>query len=198
MTTVPTGAGEGGDLARALIAHLTRSGATVAAAESLTGGLVCAALTDVAGASAVVRGGVVAYSSEVKVALLGVDADLLAQSGAVDATVAEQMACGVRDRLSAGYGLATTGVAGPDPADGKPVGTVFVAVAGPHTTRVRALALAGSREQIRRRSVEAVLGLLAEAVDLGLEAGAVDAAGAADPAQRGVGKNAGGGEVEPA
>ena len=143
-----------------LVSRLTGRGETVASAESLTGGLVAAALTDVPGSSAVVRGGVVAYSSEVKAGVLGVDAGLLATVGAVDATVAEQMACGVRDRLGATYGLATTGVAGPDPSEGKAVGTVFVAVAGPRTTRVRSLLLDGDRPAIRRQSVAAVLELL--------------------------------------
>ena len=145
-----------------LVARLTARGQTVATAESLTGGMVAAALTDVPGASAVVRGGVVAYSSDVKRDVLGVDAGRLAEVGAVDADVAEQMACGVRDRLGATYGLATTGVAGPDAAEGRPVGTVFVAVAGPQTTRVQALQLTGGRARIRAGSVAAVLDLLAQ------------------------------------
>ncbi len=155
-----------GSLAEVLVAGLTARRQTVATAESLTGGLVAAALTDVPGSSAAVRGGVVAYLHEVKVSLLGVDAGLLAGRGAVDPQVAEQMASGVRDRLGATYGLATTGVAGPDPSDGKPVGTVFVAVAGPRTSRVQALRLSGSRSEIRADSVQAVLVLLAQALDL--------------------------------
>ena len=145
-----------------LVSRLTSRRETVSTAESLTGGLVAAALTDVPGSSAVVRGGVVAYTSEIKSGVVGVDAGLLAASGAVDAMVAEQMACGVRDRLRSTFGLATTGVAGPDPSEGKPVGTVFVAVAGPHTTRVQALKLVGDRAAIRRQSVAAVLELLAQ------------------------------------
>jgi nicotinamide-nucleotide amidase len=150
----------------ALVAELTARSRTVATAESLTGGLVSAALTGVPGASVVVRGGVVAYSTDVKASVLGVDADLLARAGAVDASVAEQMAAGVRARLAADYGLATTGVAGPDPAEGKPVGRVFVAVAGPTTSRVRALELTGGREAIRAQAVLAVLRLLGEMLDL--------------------------------
>ena len=149
-------------LAADLVARLTAAGQTVAVAESLTGGLVSAALTGVAGASVVVRGGVLAYASDLKAAVLGVDAALLAQVGAVDAAVAEQMAAGVRSLMGATYGLATTGVAGPDPADGKPVGTVYVALVGPGSCRVKALALAGDREGIRAQSVLAVLMLLAE------------------------------------
>jgi nicotinamide-nucleotide amidase len=149
-------------LAADLVARLTAAGQTLAVAESLTGGLVSAALTEAAGASVVVRGGVVAYASDLKTHLLGVDQALLAQVGSVDAVVAEQMAAGVRSLIGATYGLATTGVAGPDPVDGNPVGTVFVAVVGPGCSRVNALALSGDRTGIRAQSVLAVLMLLDE------------------------------------
>jgi nicotinamide-nucleotide amidase len=145
-----------------LVARLTATGQTVATAESLTGGLVAARLTDVPGSSAVVRGGVVAYAIDVKAEVLGVDAELLADRGAVDAEVARQMAAGVRARLGSSYGLATTGVAGPGPAEGKPAGTVYVAVAGGQEVRARRLELSGDRAQIRARTVDAVLELLAE------------------------------------
>jgi nicotinamide-nucleotide amidase len=148
-----------------LVARLTAAGQTVAVAESLTGGLVSAALTDVAGASVAVRGGVLAYATDLKAAVLGVDRLLLARAGAVDADVAEEMADGVRSLMGATYGLATTGVAGPDPADGKAVGTVYVAVAGPGSSRVKALRLSGDRACIRAHSVSAVLALLAEELD---------------------------------
>ena len=148
-----------------LVARLTAAGQTVAVAESLTGGLVAAALTEIAGASMVVRGGVLAYATDLKAQVLGVDQVLLAQAGPVDADVAGQMASGVRVLMGATYGLATTGVAGPDQVDGKPVGTVYVAVAGPGSSRVRALSLSGDRAQIRSQSVLAVLALLAEALD---------------------------------
>ncbi|WP_245769394.1 CinA family protein [Streptomyces indicus] len=104
---------------------------TVAVAESLTGGMVAAELTAVPGASKVLRGSVTAYATEIKHSVLGVDGTLLAERGAVDPEVARQMALGVRRLLGADWGIATTGVAGPDPQDGQPVGTVFVAVAGP-------------------------------------------------------------------
>jgi nicotinamide-nucleotide amidase len=119
-------------------------------------------LTDVAGASVVVRGGVLAYATDLKAQVLGVDPVLLAQVGAVDADVAEQMAGGVRSLMGATYGLATTGVAGPDPVDDKPVGMVYVAVVGPGSSRVKALSLSGDRADIRAQSVFAVLALLAE------------------------------------
>jgi nicotinamide-nucleotide amidase len=145
-----------------LVARLSATGQTVAVAESLTGGLVAAALTDIAGASVVVRGGVLAYATDLKAQVLGVDEALLARVGAVDADVAEQMASGVRSLMGATYGLATTGVAGPDEADGKRVGTVFVAVVGPGSSRVKALSLSGDRAAVRAQSVLAVLALLAE------------------------------------
>ncbi|MEP6797184.1 MAG: nicotinamide-nucleotide amidohydrolase family protein, partial [Lapillicoccus sp.] len=134
-------------------------GETVACAESLTGGLVVARLVDVPGASAAVRGGVVAYATDLKASLLGVDADLLAAHGAVDGEVARQMATGVCARLVSDWGLATTGVAGPDPQDGMPVGTVFVAVAGPPGVVVERLALSGDRQDVRRAAVDQVLDL---------------------------------------
>lgn len=147
--------------AATVVPDLVARGLTVGTAESLTGGLVAAALTSVPGASAVVRGGVVAYASDVKAAVLGVDPALLAAEGAVCAPVAEQLAEGVRRVLRCDVGLATTGVAGPDPADGRAVGTVFVAAAGPWGILVEEHALSGDREQVRAASVEAVLRLLA-------------------------------------
>ena len=145
-----------------LVTRLAFAGHTVAVAESLTGGLVASALTDIPGASVVVRGGVLAYSTDLKAQVLGVDEGLLARVGAVDADVAEQMARGVRSLMGSTYGLATTGVAGPDKVDGKPVGTVYVAVVGPDSSRVKALSLSGDRGDIRAHSVLAVLTLLAE------------------------------------
>jgi nicotinamide-nucleotide amidase len=141
----------------------------VAVAESLTGGLVAAAFTDVSGASLVLRGGVVAYATDVKARVLDVDEVLLARAGSVDAEVAEQMAAGVRSLMGATYGLSTTGVAGPDPVDDKAVGTVYVAVVGPGASRVKALDLAGDRSGIRAQSVRAVLELLEEELDVAEE-----------------------------
>ncbi len=147
---------------------LTVNGGTLAVAESLTGGLVAADLTAVPGASKVFRGSVTAYATELKHRLLGVDATLLAERGAVDPQVAAQMAAGVRRALGADWGIATTGVAGPDPQDGQDVGTVFVAVAGPPGAgsasagggKVRRLRLNGDRAEIRMESVRSVLALL--------------------------------------
>lgn len=143
-----------------LIAALKRRGETLAVAESLTGGLLAAALVDVPGASAVFRGGVVAYATDLKARLLGVPADLLAERGAVDPDVAAALAAGARERCLADWGLATTGVAGPEPQDGKPVGRVYVAVCGPGVTAGREITLSGDRAGIRRASVRAALALL--------------------------------------
>jgi nicotinamide-nucleotide amidase len=147
-----------------LIAELTRRGQTVAAAESLTGGLLCSTLIDGPGASVVVRGGLVVYATDLKSSLAGVPAELLRARGAVDPDVATALARGVRERCGADWGLATTGVAGPDPQDGVGVGTVFVAVAGASGARVRELALSGDRHTIRFGAVTAALELLAEAL----------------------------------
>jgi nicotinamide-nucleotide amidase len=143
---------------------LRRAGMTVGTAESLTGGLVCASLTDVAGASSVVRGAVVAYATPLKSGVLGVDAGLLERGGAVQPEVAGQMARGARQVLGADVGVATTGVAGPDPQDGRPVGTVFVACAWGDDVLVRHLVVDGSRAEIRAATVAACLDLVAAVV----------------------------------
>lgn len=154
-----------GDRVRRLHAALRAAGATVATAESLTGGLLGAALTDPAGSSAGYRGGVVAYATDLKSTLLGVDAAVVTRHGAVHPEVALAMARGVRDRLASTYGVATTGVAGPDPQDGRPPGTVFVAVSGPGGDRVRELDLAGrDRPGVRAATVAGALDLLAAAL----------------------------------
>jgi nicotinamide-nucleotide amidase len=155
---------DAGELARQIVAVLTASGQTVAVAESLTGGLVVAALTSIPGASVVVRGGVVAYATDLKAALLGVPGDLLARQGPVDPQVAAAMAAGVRARLGASYGLSTTGVAGPGPADGKPQGTVFIAVDGPSGPVGSGLQLDGGRQEIREQVVRSILSLLVSAL----------------------------------
>jgi len=146
------------------VADLVARGLTVACAESLTGGLVCATLTSVPGSSATVRGGVVSYATDVKADVLGVDPERLREVGPVDDLVAEQMALGVARLLGADVGLSTTGVAGPGPADGMPAGTVFVAACGPWPGGVasRRLALTGDRAHVRAATVDAVLGLLDE------------------------------------
>ncbi|MBX6372596.1 MAG: nicotinamide-nucleotide amidohydrolase family protein, partial [Acidothermus sp.] len=149
------------DALEAVVHRLLRdAGATVASAESLTGGLLAAALTATPGASETYLGGVIAYASAVKIEELGVPADLIARRGAVDPEVAVAMATGIRKRLGATYGLATTGVAGPTEQDGKPVGSVFVGLVGPSDPVVRELHLHGDRDRIRRQTVLVALDLL--------------------------------------
>ncbi|HUX71951.1 MAG TPA: CinA family protein [Cellulomonadaceae bacterium] len=147
------------DLARTLVEVLVARGLTIAVAESLTGGAVTAALVDVPGASRVLRGGVVAYATDLKATLLGVDPALLAERGAVDPEVARGMALGVRSRLAADVGVATTGVAGPDGQDGQPPGVVHVAALGPGGERVSSVRLAGDRDSVRRSACELALEL---------------------------------------
>ena len=151
-------------------------GLSLAVAESLTGGDVCARLVDIPGASEVVRGGVVAYSNAVKARLLGVDAGELERDGAVTESVAVAMANGVKSALGpaatgADFGLATTGVAGPDPdpATGEPAGLVFLAVSGPNEkVWTKRLQLDGGRSEVRHASVLEALWLLERALDLAL------------------------------
>jgi len=150
-------------LARAVLDGARARGWTLGAAESLTGGLVVATLVDVPGASAVVRGGVVAYATDVKGSVLGVDPALLASRGAVDPGVAAQMATGVRRALGTDVGLATTGVAGPDPQDGHAPGEVYVAVSTPAGDRGRRVDVPGDRPAVRAAAVRAVLELALEA-----------------------------------
>lgn len=148
--------------AAAAVHRLVERRETMATAESLTGGLVAATVVEIPGVSAVYRGGMVVYATELKARLAGVPEALLAERGPVDADVAAALASGARDRCGADWGLATTGVAGPEPQDGNPVGLVYVAVAGPDRVEVRELRLSGNRDAVRTESVTAVLQLLAD------------------------------------
>ncbi|WP_328611444.1 CinA family protein [Amycolatopsis sp. NBC_00345] len=151
--------------AAGLVATLTRRGETVAAAESLTAGLVCATLARISGASAVLRGGLVVYATELKHSLAGVDEALLAARGAVDPEVAAQLAAGARDRCGATWGLGLTGVAGPSGQDGAAPGTVHIGLSGPFGQTVRTLLLSGDRDAVRTASVNAAFTLLEEQLD---------------------------------
>ena len=158
------------ELAPEVVARLTERGLTIAVAESLTGGQLVASLVDVPGASATVVGGVVAYNTALKHSVLGVSADLLASRGAVDPEVARQMATGVRVALAvdgkrADVGIATTGVAGPDPQDGKPVGTVYLGLAIGDRVQSVALSLSGSRRDIQSATVQHALATLLAALN---------------------------------
>jgi len=136
-----------------------RSG-TVAVAESLTGGRLAAALTETPGASAYFRGGVTAYATDAKASVLGVDEALLAAEGAVSVRTAAAMAAGVRQLFGSTWGLATTGVAGPDEQEGKPVGTLHLGLAGPDGTATRSLRLPGDRPRIQAFAVVQALDVL--------------------------------------
>lgn len=149
----------------ALIKMLTEYGLTVATAESLTGGLLAGELVSVPGASLVFNGGIVSYNTELKHTLLGVDEARLAETGPVDPRVAEQMADGTRhacavDGRPADLGLATTGVAGPDPdpRTGQLPGTVYLGIATAFGARSVKLALDGDRHAIRFATVAAAVG----------------------------------------
>ena len=145
---------------------------SLSTAESLTGGLLGAILTNLSGASATYRGGVVVYATDLKATLLGVPASLLAARGPVDPDVAAAMAEGVRDRLSSTWGVALTGVAGPEPQADQPVGKVYLAIAGPGPTSVVERLFPGQRAEIRmaacRDALHGVYERLAEGFTTGL------------------------------
>lgn len=152
------------DRAAEVLERLVARGETLAVAESLTGGLVVAGLVAVPGASRVVRGGVVTYATDLKTTLLGVSEALLAAQGPVHPDVALQMAAGVRVRLGATVGVATTGVAGPGPQDGHAAGTVYVAVATADGSRVARASLEGGRSEVRAAAAALALDLVLEVV----------------------------------
>lgn len=145
-----------------LVATLRERAETVATAESLTGGLVTAALTSVPGSSAVVRGGVVVYATTLKTDLAGVDAAALAEHGPVHPLIAEQLAKGTRIACRASWGIGLTGVAGPDPQNGVEPGVVHLAVSGADGTSVRTIEIDGNRHQVRAGAVRAAFDLLSD------------------------------------
>lgn len=145
-------------------ALLAGRGETVAVAESLTGGLLSATLSQRPGSSATYRGGLVVYATDLKDSLAGVPEALLATHGAVSAETAEALAAGARTRLGATWGLGVTGVAGPSEQEGKPVGTVHVALAGPTGMQVRTMRLPGDRDRVRLLTVTTALDLLRRAL----------------------------------
>ncbi|RYP45272.1 hypothetical protein DL768_008348 [Monosporascus sp. mg162] len=158
------------DIATDVVRLLRSAGESVGVAESLTAGGVMAALTLVPGASATFRGGVVSYATPLKQLLLNVDADLIAREGVIHAEVAAQMAEGARratmfDGIPTTWGIGTTGVAGPDSQDGKPVGTVFIGIASPEGSRAWGpFSFPGSRERVREATVIEALSRLRDAL----------------------------------
>ena len=143
-----------------VVRRLTQAGQTVAVAESLTGGLLGAALTELPGSSAAFRGGVQVYATDLKASLAGVPEQVLAEHGAVSPQTAEALATGVRERLGATWGVGVTGVAGPDEQEGVAVGTVHLAVAGPEGVRAITVRLPGGRPRVRQLAVTTALDLL--------------------------------------
>lgn len=151
--------------AKAVVADAVRCGVTVGTAESLTGGLIAAALTEVPGSSAVVRGGIVSYATEVKSSLLGVSSSVLDEAGVVSVDVARAMAEGAKMRLGCDVAIAVTGIAGPGGAEpGKPVGTVCMAVATPSGTESFEYCFVGNRQEVREQTVLAGLDCIRNAL----------------------------------
>ncbi|KAI1260614.1 putative competence/damage-inducible protein CinA [Xylariaceae sp. FL1019] len=158
------------DIASDVIRLLREANQTVGVAESLTAGGVMAALTSVPGASAAFRGGIVSYATQLKQQLLNVDKDLIAREGVIHADVATQMANGARtatsfDDTPTTWGIGTTGVAGPDSQDGKPVGTVFIGIASPNGGQAFGpFSFPGARERVREATVAEALSRLRDAL----------------------------------
>ncbi|MFM1786559.1 MAG: hypothetical protein RL228_509 [Actinomycetota bacterium] len=148
------------EFARATILVAKYAKVSISTAESLTGGLLSALLTSVPGASEVFKGGVVAYATEIKQQVLSVPSNLL-RTGAVSTEVAIAMATNVTQVMSSRFGLGCTGVAGPNPQDGRPVGEVHIAIFDAETgaSRSQTLMFTGSRDDIRSQTALAVLGL---------------------------------------
>jgi nicotinamide-nucleotide amidase len=153
---------DGSTVDEQVAALLHDHGWTIATAESCTGGLLAGRLTDLAGSSDYVAGGVVAYSNEAKVRMADVPAELIEREGAVSTEVAEALADGARSRLSADVGVGITGVAGPGGGtERKPVGLVCFSVAGPDGRRItRSATLSGDRADVRERSTTVALHLV--------------------------------------
>ncbi|WFN91151.1 CinA family protein [Arcanobacterium wilhelmae] len=178
-------------LARLLVERHRERSASIAVAESLTGGALASAIVDVPGASVVFRGGAVTYATETKVSVLGVSEERLALTGPVDGVVAEQMAAGAARLFRAEFGIATTGVAGPGPNDGFPAGTVWIGVwpscrfnfnlsptlangkilvknesgSGIEAISAVRMQLTGSRSEIRDQAVRSALGIAIACVE---------------------------------
>ncbi|MBI9000668.1 nicotinamide-nucleotide amidohydrolase family protein [Corynebacterium sp. CCM 8864] len=155
-------------MAADLVGELRERGQTVAFCESLTAGLASASLAQVPGASAVLRGGLVTYATDLKIRLAGVPRDLVARYGVISGECAAAMAVGARDFCESSWGVGLTGVAGPDSQDGHPVGEVWIGLAPPGG-RARAILaggglLPGGRDAIRTEAVSEAFRQLFRAV----------------------------------
>jgi nicotinamide-nucleotide amidase len=144
-------------IAKSVVKKLLKKKASLSVAESITGGGLAAAITEVAGSSKVFLGGVIAYADEIKINELKVDAKTLKKFTAVSEEVAKEMATGARKKFNTDYAIATTGVAGPGKAYGQKAGTVWIAIASKKEVFAIALALSGSRDLIRHATIESAL-----------------------------------------
>ena len=152
--------------AQALIRGLQAQGLTVATCESLTGGMICAALVDVPGASRVVRGGLITYQTDTKSLLVGVDAGLIETHGVVSAEVARAMAAGARDALHADIAVSATGMASPGEIGDPSAGTVFVGLASAAGVQAVELHLTGDRQAVRQQTVDAAIKLIGQEIGI--------------------------------
>lgn len=140
---------------------------TIGTAESCTGGMVASSLASLPGVSEVFKGAVISYANEVKTALLGVEADTLSKEGAISEEVALQMAEGARAALMVDFAVSTTGIAGPDGgSEGKPVGTVWIAVAGKGKRSATLHHFSGTRNEIRQAATKAALQNLSQFIQM--------------------------------
>lgn len=158
------GASAAAQTSKAAVVMAVGNKLTVATAESLTAGMVAATLANTPGASGMLQGGVVAYQNSVKAGVLGVSQELLDAVGSVDGLVAEAMADGARRVCGADLGISTTGVAGPEPHDGKAVGTVFIGIAAESGTESFEYRFSGDRHSIREQACEAAMARLLAAL----------------------------------
>lgn len=154
-------------LVRRVLGLLTDRDQTLATCESLTGGMLSAALTRVPGSSAVFRGGLVTYATDLKASLAGVDDEVLQTHGAVSGVTAEAMAAGARTLCGSDWAVAVTGVAGPDPQEGHPPGTVFVGIDSPAGLLHQRMRLNGDRKHVRTGTVLGALDILVRLITLG-------------------------------
>jgi len=144
-------------IAQSVVKKLTKKKATLSVAESITGGGLASAITEISGSSKVFVGGVIAYDDDVKVKELSVNKKSLSKFTAVSEEVAKEMAAGALAKFKTDYAIATTGVAGPDKAYGQKAGTVWVAIASKKEVFAVALSLSGSRDLIRHATIESAL-----------------------------------------
>lgn len=144
-------------IAQSVVKKLSKKKSTLSVAESITGGGLASAITEVSGSSKVFVGGVIAYEDSIKISELKVDAKLLKKFTAVSEEVAKEMAVGALKKFKTDYAIATTGVAGPGKAYGQKAGTVWVAIASKKEVFAIALSLSGSRDLIRHATIESAL-----------------------------------------